>query len=92
MKRALIVICLLSIHACTDERNDVKSAGGETPVRYVICGLGEKDCFVAARFTNLDACERHRKWSEMLCDTSNPGTMTCTKDTTPPISVAYCTL
>lgn len=67
-------------------------AEGDTPIRYVICGVGETNCFVAARFNNLDACESHKSMSEMLCDTkSDPGKITCTKDTGTTVAVAYCT-
>lgn len=71
----------------------VKGAKGETPVRYVICGSGESKCFVSARFKDLDGCERHKKWSEMLCDNrSNSAKMICEKDNGPQIAFSYCTL
>jgi hypothetical protein len=82
----------LLVAACESETG-VKSATGDTPVKYVICGAGERNCFVAARFKDLDACASHKQWSEMLCDSrSTPGEMTCRKDLGPMISVAYCTL
>ncbi len=71
----------------------VKGAKGDTPVRYIICGQGETNCFLAARFDDLDGCQRHKDWAEMLCDReSTPGTMVCRKDTGPQISFSYCTL
>jgi len=93
MKRLLIALAVIALHGCTDGRNDVKGAKGDTPVKYIICGLGEKDCFIAARFSRLASCESHKNWSEMLCDTkSDPGKMTCTKNTSISTAVAYCTL
>lgn len=71
----------------------VKGAKGDTPARYVICGQGETVCFVAARFKDLDSCQTHKNWAEMLCDSlSTPGTMVCRKDTQTQIAVTYCTL
>lgn len=70
----------------------VKNAVGETPVKYVICSPGEKSCFVAARFKDLDSCQSHKGWSEMLCDEiSTPGKMVCTSNSSS-IASAYCTL
>lgn len=69
----------------------VKGAKGDTPVRYVICGAGESACFVAARFARLDSCESHKKWSEMLCDSTTPGVMNCRADTGAQVAHSYCT-
>lgn len=71
----------------------MQGAKGDTPAKYVICGVGESNCFVAARFKDLAACESHKNWSAMLCDSkSRPGEMLCRKDPGPTIGVAYCTL
>lgn len=68
-----------------------QTATGETPIRYVICGPGGDMCLVAARFSDFDGCESHKKWSEMLCDSkSNPGQMACREDSKK-IGTAYCT-
>lgn len=70
-----------------------ETAEGETHIRYVICGTGGYGCFVAARFKDIDSCERHKRWSEMLCDTqSERGKMICTQDTSTQVSSSYCTL
>lgn len=75
-----------------DIADGVKNAGGETPVKYVICAPGEKSCFVAARFKDLDGCQSHKDWSEMLCDkVSTPGKMVCTANSSS-VASAYCTL
>ena len=71
----------------------MKGATGDTPVKYVICGVGETNCSIAARFKDLDSCQSHKNWADMLCDSkSKPGEMVCRKDPGPNIGVAYCTL
>ncbi|WP_156480469.1 hypothetical protein [Aquipseudomonas alcaligenes] len=89
---AFVVLAILT--GCTAGNDGgVKNAKGETPVKYVICSPGEKSCFVAARFKDLDSCQSHKEWSEMLCDkNSTPGKMVCTKDNGPQVASAYCTL
>jgi hypothetical protein len=37
----------------------VKGAKGDTPVRYIICGQGETNCFLAARFDDLDGWRQY---------------------------------
>lgn len=85
---------LLFIVGCGGSNTDgVKDAKGDTPVKYIICSQGEQSCFVAARFKDLDSCQSHKNWSEMLCDSkSTPEKMICTKDSGTSIAVAYCTL
>jgi len=93
MKRLATLIALVALQGCDVSNSGVKGANGETPVRYVICGVGETNCFVLARFKDLDSCESHKQWADMLCDrASEPGKMTCTTDTSPQIAIAYCTL
>ena len=93
MKHLLILLPLVLLAACNQETSGVKGAKGETPVKYVICGAGETNCFIAARFKDLDTCQRHKDWADMLCDSrSKPGEMICRKDAGPAIGLAYCTL
>ena len=95
MKISRCVFATLAIlSGCSDgDANGVKNAKGETPVKYVICSPGEKSCFVAARFKDLDSCHSHKEWSEMLCDkNSSPGKMMCTQAAGSQIASAYCTL
>ena len=92
MKRFLSCLALLALAACHQGKG-VKAAKGDTPVKYVICGVGETNCFIAARFKDLDGCQRHKDWADMLCDSrSRPNEMVCRKDPAPSIGVAYCTL
>lgn len=93
MKHVLIGLTVILLQGCGDGSGGVKGAKGDTPVKYVICGHGESDCFVAARFKDLDACQSHKNWADMLCDSqSDPGKMVCTKNAQLNIAVAYCTL
>ena len=90
----LILSPLVLLASCTNSSGvaGVKGAAGETPVRYVLCAAGEQNCFVSARFKDFAACESHKAWAEMLCDSmSNPGAMVCKKDTRPQLAFAYCT-
>ncbi len=93
MKRLLPCLCLLALAACDQAGGGgVKGAKGDTPARYVICGAAESNCFVAARFKDLDACQSHKTWADMLCDSkSKPDEMICRKDPGPNIGFAYCT-
>lgn len=89
-RRFLLVlsVALVGLSACGAEQG-VKGAKGDTPVKHVICGANETNCFVASRYKDLDGCMRHNKWSNMLCDSrSEPGTMIC-KDDNPSSQVTY---
>lgn len=89
---AALALIAGAVVGCSDA-DGVAGAKGETPVRYLICGVGEKSCFIAARFKDLEACESHKRWSEMLCDSkSTPGVMNCRADPGPQVGKAYCTL
>jgi hypothetical protein len=71
----------------------VQNAKGDTPAKYVVCGQSESNCFVAARFKDLQSCQSHKELADMLCDRkSDPGSVVCRKDTAPAMGVAYCTL
>lgn len=73
--------------ACGNEKlaRTPQDARGETPIRYIVCG--RSGCFVAARFMDMDGCESHRKWADMLC-TSDPQQMTCVAPSR--VGSAYC--
>ena len=96
MNRFLLILSIvLIVSGCHPSGSDggVKGAKGETPVKYVICGFAETNCFIAARFKDLDGCESHKKWSEMQCDSiSQPGKMICETDRGGSVAVSYCTL
>lgn len=86
-----LALALLGCGGSSD--GGIKGAKGDTPVRYVICGQGETNCFVGARFKGMGSCQSDKDWADMLCDSkSTPGTMVCRKDTGPQIGLAYCTL
>jgi hypothetical protein len=90
----LWILAALWVVGCGNGHSDSpETAKGDTRIRYVICSMGGTGCFVAARFKDIDGCESHKKWAEMLCDSqSNPGKMVCTRDTGTAVSVSYCTL
>lgn len=92
MRKYIPLTFALVLVAGCENRSILKNAKGETPVKFVICSAGETGCVVSARFGNLEACERHKAWAEMLCDEiSTPGQMICRKDRGTQISTAYCT-
>lgn len=92
VNRLLPCLTLLLLAACDQSGGGVKGAKGDTLVRYVICGAGESNCFVTARFKDLDACQSYKTWAEMLCDSkSTLDEMVCRKDPGPNIGFAYCT-
>lgn len=81
---------MLNISGCSED--GIKTATGETPVKYIICKRGDVNCFIAARFKDMDSCMSHKEWADMICEKmSTPGKMVCTTDTHLPTSVAYCT-
>ena len=94
MKNIMAVFTLALLTGCENSRT-VKGEG-ETPAKFVSCPLGEKkECFVAARFQDLDRCESYKAWAEMFCDqTSSPGQMICSRDRSigNELSVSRCTL
>jgi len=94
MQRLLLITACTLLMSCGESQSTgVKDAKGETTAKYIICGPGEANCFVAARFKDLQACQSHKDWADMLCDSkSNPGTMICKRDTGIPLGTAYCTL
>ena len=95
MKKKILLLSLITLLVSCGNKNSegVKEADGETPVKNVICGAGESNCFVAARFKDLDGCESYKRWAEMLCETqSNPEKMICEKDHGTKITYVYCTL
>ena len=88
------LIAFFTLSACGSDKlsGGPLEAIGETPVRYIICSVGDQNCFVAARFNDLDSCNNHKNLSEMLCDRlSEPGTVTCKKDMREQLAVSYCT-
>jgi len=90
--RKLIVGLAILLAGCGEDKfvDRVASAEGDTKVKYVICS--DAQCFVAARFNDLESCERHKEWSGMLCTRSEPGTMICSDPVGSPLADGYCTL
>jgi hypothetical protein len=96
MQRPTSDLSLLSVlwilAACASQADTPAKARGDTPIRYVVCAVGDRDCSVSARFATFETCEGYRQIDAMLCDRrSTPGTITCRTSPTPGIAVAYCT-
>ncbi len=94
MKYTAPVFILLLLAGCdSNSSGEVKSVSGETPVKYVICSLGDSNCVVTARFKDLDKCQSYKDWADMLCDKIfTPSKMTCVQDNGPKIGITYCTM
>lgn len=94
MKLLSLLVAAAMLTACgANDSANVQNAKGETPAKYIICDQSESNCFVAARFKDLQACQSHKEWADMLCDKkTSPSVMVCKEDTGVPIGTAYCTL
>ena len=96
MRASIAVLALLLLAGCGRLKGataQAQAATGETPIRYVLCDDAGADCFVAARFANVGACETHKARQAAACieDRRRPGRVTC--DSNPQSSTAtksYC--
>lgn len=89
--QCVAAVSLMLCVSCVGNDGGPAAATGETPVRYVICSLGDKDCFVSARYRDFQSCESHKEIDAMLFDRrSTPGRIVCTKENDV-LAVAYCT-
>jgi hypothetical protein len=96
-RTSIAILAILLIGSChcskTKDAPRPQDAKGETPIRYVICsGVGD-DCFVEARFANLDACKIHKKRQAAACadDPRHPGRVTCDPNPQPiTATTSYC--
>ena len=90
---SLPVAVALMLSGC-DENSGAEgpeSATQKTTVRSVICLISGANCFVAARFPNLDACEEYKKFLGMKCDgITSPGRLICATDAPSPLVSSYC--
>jgi hypothetical protein len=92
MNKLLIVLLAgMALSAC-QKSGTALDAGGDTPVRNVVCDSSGANCEVHARFNTLEACEHYKRWASMICDTaSNPGVMSCSNDPNAASVSSYCT-
>lgn len=93
--RAAILGLAMIVTACSQDApllaESPAEATGETPVQYVVCNLGGRECFVAARFDDFRSCEWHKELSSMLCDDeADPGVVTCRRASAQ-IASGFCT-
>lgn len=70
------------------------TAKGDTPVRFIVCSIGDVNCTVFARFDNLGSCEAHKEFASSLCDfDTTSGKILCSKVSGRDTAViAYCLL
>lgn len=66
-----------------------EQATGATPVRYVVCNAAGRNCLVAARYWDMDACKKHQRFWKGLCDFT-PGRIECSVVESSPIATSYC--
>jgi hypothetical protein len=85
---------VLIIAACDSPsaKRTPANANGDTPVRFIICDVGDVGCKVFARFDTLGSCEVHKAFSSSLCDfDSDPQKISCKKQSERESSVVtYC--
>ena len=65
-----------------------QQATGPTPVRYIICFSEGTDCSVAARYADMNACKKHQRFWEQLCDVT-PSRIECSAVESPNLT-SYC--
>src|SRR5688500_20386634 len=89
----LLLASACALPSCTEPDGSISRPNGETPVRFVVCSPGGTNCDLVGRFDDMDSCESHRHWAEMLCDSrSRPGIMICKENPDRSFAVSYCIL
>ena len=77
-----MILIVLTIAACdaSSAKQTPANAKGDTPVRFIICDVGDVGCKVFARFDSLGSCEVHKAFSSSLCDfDTDPQKINCKK-------------
>jgi hypothetical protein len=54
-----------------------KLGASDTPVAYYNCDGAGKECFLEARFTTVNLCEKYLARQSWRCDTTTPGKADC---------------
>jgi hypothetical protein len=92
----LLILIAMVTAACdtSSTKQTPANAKGETPVRFIICDIGDVGCKVFARFDSLGSCEVHKAFSSSLCDfDTDPQKISCKKLSERESSVVtYCLL
>lgn len=68
MKMVWLLFLSIILVACQKNSAAPGAVENETPVKFVICGKGDSNCFVSSSHRNLSDCESHKKMTGMLCD------------------------
>ncbi len=101
MKRSVscyfpLILMLMIIPACdtSSTKQTPANATGDTPVRFIICDIGDVGCKVFSRFDNLGSCEAYKTFASSLCDfDTDPLKISCKKQNERESSVVtYCLL
>ena len=94
MKKLALMATLLLMAGCNGGGSGgVKTAVGENSVKFVICAKAEANCFVSARFRDLNGCQNYKHWAGMLCNTNpDTGQLMCSKPKNQMQAYAYCEL
>ena len=94
MKKIIAMAALLALSACDGGGSGgLKTAVGETSVKYEVCAKAEANCFVLARFRDLQGCKKYQNWAEMVCEENpNTGRMICEKPKGKQKAFSYCVL
>ena len=94
MKKIIAMAALLALAACDGGGSGgLNSAVGETSVKYEVCAKQEANCFVLARFRDLQGCKRYQNFAEKVCEEDpNTGRMICETPKGKKKAFSYCVL
>lgn len=63
----------------------------ELPVKYYNCNAAHTDCFIMARFKDMNSCKMAEEKASWYCDSvSTPGKAVCDTAKKSTISATYC--
>ena len=81
MKKFAVMAVLLVLSACDGGGSGgLNNAVGETSIKYEVCAKAEANCFVLARFRDLQGCKRYKNYAEMVCEeNADTGRTICEK-------------
>ena len=60
------------------------------PIKYKVCNIAYSDCFVVAKFGDLDSCESAKEKGAWYCDTTTDPTKPNCRVEKSSISTSFC--